>query len=164
MVLYKKDFLLGKGASFSSYIKAVEKKRFTNYYLRLEKIPSTENYRAEIVSTIPIWRWGWDSSFIERVLLKDCTILYSKGERYFTLQASPRTGNLFFASFSVIFAFLSFVFGFIFMATSDSMSLNNILAFAIVVILGLAPPISIYLRDKKFLDKLGSLGTELEKN
>jgi hypothetical protein len=107
MILYKKSFPLGEGISFFGYIKALEKKRFPNYYLRIEKIPSTTNYHATMVFTVPNWEWGLRGPFIDGVLLKDCTIQYSEGERYFTLQASPKATNLFFASLSGhIFNFL----------------------------------------------------------
>jgi len=164
MVLYKKDFLLGKGVSFSSYIKAVEKKRFPNYYLRIEKIPSTTNYHATMVFTLRNWEWSLRGSFIDGVLLKDCTIQHSEGEKHFTIQASARTANLFFASSMVICAIFLFVFGLIMMATNNSVSLNDISILTIVIIFMLVPSTSIYLQDKNFLDRVGSLGTEIEKN
>jgi hypothetical protein len=42
------------------------------------------------------------------------------------------------------------------------MLFNDIFGFAIAIIIMSAPSTSIYLRDKKLLDKVGSLGTELE--
>jgi len=44
------------------------------------------------------------------------------------------------------------------------MSFNNLFTLAIIVIIMLAPLTSTYLRDKNFLNKVGSLGIELEKN
>src|SRR5687768_16921071 len=161
MILYKKSFPLGEGISFSGYIKALEKKRFPNYYLRIEKIPSTTNYHATMVFTVPNWEWGLRGPFIDGVLLKDCTIQYSEGERHFTLQASPKAMNLFFASFQVIFS-VFFVVVFSIITIKDTMSLNEMFIFAIAVIFFLTPSTSIYLQDKKFLDKVGSLGTELK--
>src|SRR6266498_3374325 len=104
MILYKKTFSLGKDISFSHYITALGKKKFPSYYLRIEKIPSTTNYHGTLVFTLPNWGWRLRGPFIDGVLLRECTIQYSEGERHFTLQASPDTRNLLFVSIQVIFA------------------------------------------------------------
>lgn len=164
MVLYKKVFPLGKDVSFFQYITALRKAYFPNFVLTVDKIPATENYQAQLFFTAPLWRWGLANAFLEGVLLKECTIQYSNGENYFTLEASPKTENLFFASFYVIAVILFFVFAIFMIATNVSMSLNIMFGFAIIIIIMLGPLTSIYLRDKKLLDKIGSLGTEIEKN
>lgn len=164
MILYKRSFPLGEGVSFSSYIKAVEKKRFPHYYLRLEKIPSTTNYHATIIFTASYWRSGWRNSYYERVFLKECTIEYSEDERYFTFQGSTKMGNLLFASVQVLFAISFFVFMIFTIVTNGGISLNNIFGFTIVIIFMLAPLVLIYLQDKNLLDKVGSIGKNLEKN
>jgi len=164
MVLYKKVFPLGEDISFFQYITALRKGYFPNFVLTIDKIPATGNYRAQIFFTASLWRRGLANAFLEGVLLKECTIQYSKGEKHFTLQASVKTENLFFALSYAIFAILSFVFTIFMIATNGSMSLNNIFGFVIIIIIMLAPLTSIYLRDKNFLDKGGSLGTGLEKN
>jgi hypothetical protein len=164
MVLYKKVFPLGKGISFSDYMNAIKKKNFPNYVLTIDKIPSTENYRAQIFFTAPLWEWGLANALPEGVLLRECAIQYSKGDTYFTLHASAKLVNLFFASIYVLLAILMFSFAVFMIGTNGSMSLNNIFGFVIIIILMLAPPVLIYLRDKKLLDKVGSLGTELQKN
>lgn len=95
MILYKKVFPLGKGVSFSLYINTLRRKYFPNYVLTIDNISSTENYRVQIFFTAPLWRWGLANAFLEGVLLKECTIQYSNGENHLTLEASPKTGNLF---------------------------------------------------------------------
>src|SRR5258706_11605895 len=155
MVLYKKVFPLGKGLSFLEYITALRKAYFPNYVITIDKIPSTENYRAQIFYTAPLRPLGLYGSYLERMLLKECTIQYSKGERYFTLQASARTGNLFLASFQVLSTILIFVFAIFMIAINSSISLNNIFGFTIFIIVMLSPLALIYLRDKKLLDKVG---------
>jgi hypothetical protein len=164
MILYKKDFPLGEDVSFSSYIKALGKKHFPNYYLRIEKIPSTTNYHATMVFTVPNWEWGLRGPFIDGILLKECTIEYSEGEKHFTIQASARTANLLVASAMVILAIFLFVLVLFMMATNDRVSLNDISILTIAIIFFLVPSTLIYIQDKNFLDKVGSLGTELEKN
>src|SRR5688500_13590619 len=164
MVLYKKVFPLGEDISFFQYITALRKGYFPNFVLTIDKIPSTENYRAQIFFTALFWRWGLANAFLDRVFLKKCTIQYFKDQEYFILQASPRMRNLLFALFCVLSAVLSFVFVVAMIATNGSMSLNNIFGFVIIIIIMLAPLTSLYLRDKNFLDKGGSLGTGLEKN
>src|ERR1043165_3660533 len=110
MILYKKTFPLGKGTSFWDYITALRKAYFPNFVLTVDKIPSTENYRVLIFFIASYWRMSWRNGYYERVLLKECTIQYSEGERYFTLQAWPRVGNLLFASVQILFAVAFFGF------------------------------------------------------
>jgi hypothetical protein len=56
------------------------------------------------------------------------------------------------------------IFALFVMIEKDTVSFNNSVMLAIITIAMLAPPVSIYFRDKKLLDKVGSLGTELERN
>ncbi|HEX6271063.1 MAG TPA: hypothetical protein VFZ43_12565 [Anaerolineales bacterium] len=158
MILYKKVFPLGKGVSFSLYINTLRRKYFPHYVLTIDNISSTENYRVQIFFTAPLWRWGLANAFLEGVLLKECTIQYSNGENHLTLEASPKTGNLFITSSYVITAILFFVFAIFMIATNGGMSFNNILGFVIIIIVFLAPLASTYLRGKKLLDKVGSIG------
>jgi hypothetical protein len=164
MVLYKKAFPLGKDVSFLSYINTLRKEYFPNFVLTIDKIPSTESYQAQVFFTAPLWRWGLANAFLDGIFLKKCTIQYFKDEEYYILQASAKTGNLFFVSIQVLSTILFSIFAIFMIATNGSMSLNNIFGFAIIIIVSLAPLISIYLRDKNFWDKVGSLGTELKKN
>jgi len=155
-------FPLHKDVSFFEYITALRKAYFPNFVIAIDKMPSTENYLAQIFFTAALWRWGLANSFRNGVFLKKCTIQYFKDEGYVILQASPTTGNLFIALFYVMSAILFFVFLIFTIATNGSMWLNDIFGFAIAIIILLAPSTSVYLRDKKLLDKIGSLGAELE--
>ena len=161
MILYKKDFPLGNDVSFLQYITALRKAYFPNFVVTIDKILSTENYQAQIFFTAPLWKWGLANAFREGVLLKECTI-YSNDEKHFTIQASAKTVNLFIASSYVIGAILLFIFALFMIVTKNTMSFNNITALMLVTIVILAPVISVYLRDKKFLDKVGSLETEIQ--
>jgi hypothetical protein len=49
-------------------------------------------------------------------------------------------------------------------ATKDNTSINNILTLAVIMTFIAIPPTLIYLQDKNFLDKVGSIGMELENN
>ena len=102
MVLYKRVFPLAENKSFWQYIAALRKGYFPNFVLTIDKIPSTENYRVLIFFTASYWRPGWRNGYYDRVFLKECTIQYSEGERYYTLQASPSIRNLLFASVQII--------------------------------------------------------------
>jgi hypothetical protein len=164
MVLYKKVFPLGKGISFFQYITALRKAYFPNFVLAIDKIPSTENYQAQIFFTAPLWKWGLANAFLGGVFLNKCKIQYFNDEEYFILQASAGTGNLFFVSIQFLSAILFFVFAIFMTVTNGDMSLNNIFGFVIIITIMLVPSSLIYLRDKNFWDKVGSLGTELEKN
>jgi hypothetical protein len=163
MILYKKIFPLDKGISFSQYITALRKAYFPNFVVTVDKILTTENYRALLFFTAPLWRWGWANVFYEGVLLKECLIQYSEGERHFTIQASARTVNLFLASFYALGAILFFILAIVTIIINSGMSLNNLFGFAAIITIMLAPLIGVYLRDKKLLDKAGSIGKELER-
>ena len=164
MILYKKTFPLSKDISFFQYITALRKAYFPNFVITIDKMPPTENYLAQIFFTAPLWRWGLASSFRDGVYLKKCTIQYFKDEGFIILQASPTTGNLFVALFYVISAILLFVFVLFTIDSNNIMSFNNIVTLAGITVLFLSPSILIYLRDKNLLDKVGSIGKELEKN
>lgn len=162
MILYKKTFPLGKGVTFFQYITALRKRYFPNFVITIDKIPSTENYRVQIFFVAPLWKWGWANSFRDGVLLRECTIQYSNGERYFTFQVSAKPVNLFIASFQVLSAILIFVFSIFMMISKNTMSLDQLFILAIVTTFLLAPSAFIYRRDKKLLDKVGAIGKELE--
>jgi hypothetical protein len=161
MVLYKKAFPLGKDISFFQYITALRKGYFPNFVLTVDKIPATENYQAELFFTASYWRWGLANMFLDGVFLRKCIIQYLEDEEYFILQVSPETTNLFLVSIQFLFAILPFAI--IMIITNSDMSLNNIFGLVMFIIITLAPITSIYLRDKNFWNRVGSLGTELEK-
>ena len=163
MILYKKTFPLDKDVSFLDYITVLRKKYFPKYVVTIDKIPSTEDYQAQLFFTAPLWRWGLANAFLDGVLLNKCKIQYFKDENVLTLEASPKTGNLFYASFYIMASVMMLTFALFMMLDKDTFSSNNILILALITILLLAPLISIYLRDKNLLDKIGSLGTEIER-
>jgi len=164
MVLYKKVFPLGERISFSNYIKALEKKRFPNYYLRIEKIPSTTAYRGTLVFTLPNQEWGLRGPFIDGVLLKDCTIEYSEAQKHFTIQASARTPNLILAGTIVLFGIALFILDLFMFTTQNSAAFQNITITTIVVVFMFIPPLWIYLHDKSFLDQVGFLGSHFQES
>jgi hypothetical protein len=160
MALYKKVFPLGKGVSLSRYIKALEEQNFSPYTLLVEKTPGTENYRIEIVLTdlVPgLWRVA--GQFIDGILFSECTIRYSKGAREFTLEASVRKVNFFFASFYVTLALCLFLFT-LFIITRGR-SVEIIASSLIIIIAFLAPLTTTYIRDRNRLERIGSIALEL---
>lgn len=158
MVLYKKAFPLGTGISFSGYIKTLGKKNFPNYYLRIEKIPSTTAYRGTLVFTLPNREWELRGPFIDGVLLKDCTIEYSESQKHFTIQASARTPNLILAGTMVLFG-IALLIPDLFLFTTQ-----NILITTTVMLFMFIPPLWIYLHDKSFLDQVGFLGSHFQES
>jgi hypothetical protein len=160
MILYKRTFPLGKDISFFQYITAIRKSYFPNFVITLDKIPSTENYLAQIFFTAPLWRWGFANVFLDGVFLRKCTIQYFKDRGYFVLQASPRTWNLLVVSAVVIFAllFLSFI---LFTIFTEGISPRDSFFVVVFIVAWLTPFLSIYFRDKRLLDKIGSMAMEL---
>jgi len=163
MILYKKVFPLGNDITFYQYITALRKEYFFNFVITVDNIPSTENYRAQIFFVASDWHSGWRNGYYERVFLKECTIQYSIGERCFTLQASPKAGNLLFALLQILSAISIFIVAIFTIVTNSDISLNNLLGFTTFIIIMLAPLILIYLQDKNLLDKVGSIGKDLER-
>jgi hypothetical protein len=155
MILYKKSFPLDNNITFYQYITLLRKEYFPNFVITVDKIQSTENYKVLIFFVASYWRSVWRNSYDERVLLKECIIHYSNGEKLFTLQASPKIWNLLFASVQVLSAIL-----FIALIIIKGMSLNNIVGFTIVIIIWLSPLILTYIQDKNLLDKVGSIGND----
>jgi len=160
MVLYKKVFPLGKDISFFQYITAIRKSYFPNFVITLDKIPSTENYLAQIFFTAPLWRWGLANMFSDGVFLRKCIIQYVKDEEYFVLQASPRTSNVLVAAKYVIFAFL-FLSLVLFMIITKDIFTRDLFFLIVIIAAWLTPLALIYFRDKHLLDKIGSLAMEI---
>ena len=163
MILYKKTFPLGKGISFFQYITAIRKSYFPNFVITLDKIPSTENYFAQIFFTAPLWRWGLANMFSDGVFLGKCIIQYVKDEEYFILQASPKTWNVLIASMYVIFAFLFL--SIVLSTTITTGIFTRDLFFLIVITIAWLTPLAfIYFRDKRLLNKMGSLAMEIKQD
>ena len=163
MVLYRKVFPLDKDVSFLDYINMLRKMYFHNFVLTIDKIPATENYRAELFFTAPYWRWGLANGVLDGVFLKKCIIQPFRDEKYFILQVSTKTENLFLVSVQVLSAIVSLAFMIFVIITNRGMSLNTVWGLAIITIVLLIPLLSTYLRDKNLWDKVGSLGREIKK-
>ena len=159
MILYRKVFPLGKDISFFQYITAIRKSYFPNYVITIEKISSIDSYSAQVFFTAPLWRWAFANAFRDGVFLKKCTIQYFQGEDYFSIQGSPRTWNLLAASIYVISAF-SFLLFILFRTITTGMLPRDIILSVVFIVVCLTPLVSIYFRDKRLLDKIGSLATE----
>ena len=110
MVLYKKVFPLDKDISFLGYINMLRKMYFDKFVITIDKIPATENYQAELFFTAPYWRWGLANGVLDGVFLKKCIIQPFDDEKYFTLQVSAKTENLFLVSVQILLAILLLVF------------------------------------------------------
>ena len=165
MVLYKKVFPLGERISFSDYIKALEKKRFPNYYLRIEKIPSTTAYRGTLVFTLPNREWGLRGPFIDGVLLKDCTIEYSEaGKTFHYSSIGKNTKPGFLLELWFIFGIALLILDLFIFTTKNSAAFQNIIISTIVVVFMFIPSLWIYLHDKSFLDQVGSLGSHFQES
>jgi hypothetical protein len=163
IVIYRKAFPLGADLSFPSYIKALGKKKFPKYYLRIERIPLTTDYHGTLVFIVPNWEWGLRGPFSDGVLLRDCIIQNLEGENFFTIQASARTTNFLLVSSMLLYAIPLVVFELFMLATNNNVSLTDV-SLLIVAAIFILIPLWIYHQDKHFLDLVGSLGTELEQN
>jgi len=95
MLRYEKQFQLGDGVSFSDFLHSLEEKYFVNYGVIIEKTPSKNEYRIELVTHIPIMHWGLDNAVYGKVVLSEGEILHSAGSKYFTIRAWAKGVNLF---------------------------------------------------------------------
>jgi hypothetical protein len=161
MILYTKTFPLGKGISFSHYINILDEKNFPPFTLLITKIPKTKKVHIEIVFTntagLGIYLVG---GFVGgQVLFNELTIEHSE-RGSFVLQASIGRWNLFLSLCYIVFStfFLLFIF---FAIVIFGMSLENVLFMLLIPAVTLYPLISTYLREIKFLDRIGSLGSDI---
>ena len=163
MVLYRKVFPLGKGVSFVHYINSLEKANFPNCAFVIEKIEDREHYRAEVVWTASLFqRRGPRSFFFGGILLSECEIFYSKGERNFTLQASPSLGNQIMISLFIFIAALFWGIALYSFFADSGIYHNQSLLIVGVMALFLFEPTSVYLQDRKLLGKIGSIAMQIE--
>ena len=95
MLRYEKQFQLGDGVSFSDFLHSLEEKYFVSYGVIIEKTPSKNEYRIELVTHIPIMHWGLDNAVYGKVVLSEGEILHSAGSKYFTIRAWAKGVNLF---------------------------------------------------------------------
>jgi hypothetical protein len=164
MILYRKIFPLGEGVSFADYIKALEQEIIPSFAFIIEEASSTEKYRAKLKHIWSFGQSGWRTGFaFGGVLLSECEILHSEGERFFTLQASPTGINLFLFLAYLIGASLLFIFGFITFISYKTVTFQNIAILLLVTAVLSVPSIDLYRYDKKLLKKIGAIGMELGK-
>jgi len=157
MLLYKETFPLKKGLRFSSYIKKLEEEFFPSYTLFIKKTNDIETYNMEIVLTSFNFPWDLRAPIIGGVLFNKCTIQYNKDERDFTISAFISKGNLFtilFFLLMTIFCFSLFLFDLIINYGKNMFPLM----FSMIVVA--FPIVSIYLSERKLLNRIGDLGSE----
>ena len=161
MILYEKKFRLGNGVSFLHYIKSLDELGFSPYTLLISEIPYTTDFHIEVVITYPVNLWGFHNVFSGGVLLSENKVKHSMGEGFFTIQGAAGTMNFLICLFYIalpLFAFfmsLSSIFG------GGTFSLGTLLFFIILSSLPLVPVITTYRREKKLLDRIGSIASEL---
>jgi hypothetical protein len=159
LCLYKRTFVLKKGLSYSRYIKNLGEKIFSPYTLLIERVPKTQKVHIEVELTdfMAIWPWGSPSAF-GGVLFSKATIEFS-GKRDFILQASIGISNLLMLFFYILLSsfFLLFI---IFEAVARNMSLENVLILLLILAIILYPLIFTSLREIKFLNRIGFLGSD----
>lgn len=162
MILYTKTFPLGKGISFSHYIDILDKESFSPFTLLIKKIPRTKKVLVEVVLTnlAPIWGWLGSGYVAGGVLFNEITIEYSE-RRNFILQASIGKANLLWSIFYFVLSafFLLFM---LFGIVINSISLENVLIMLLIPAVILYPLMSNYLREIRFLDRIGSLGSDMD--
>jgi len=152
-VLYRKMFPLSRYLSFSSYIRAVERKSFFPFILYVEKI-STRNhvrlafqYRGYLLKTADYFS-NW-------ILLDKGTIKYSGTKNAIFLEASISTVSLVF----YLLSFIAFIALGIWALSSARFTLDTffpIILYLIVLTL-------IYKRDIKRFENIGLAATRLSK-
>jgi hypothetical protein len=162
MKLYIKKFPLGKGISFTHYIDILDEKNFSPFTLLIKRVPKTKKVLIEVVLTDVTTTWGMlGSGFVMGgVLFNEITIEYSE-RGSFILQASVASGNLL-LSFFYIVSFAFFLFFILFELVINNLPLGNLVMMLLAFAVGLYPVICTYLRQIRFLDRIGSLGSEMD--
>jgi hypothetical protein len=124
----------------------------------IERVPFTEDVHVEIVLTdiMALGRFGSSGLFGE-MLFNEATITYA-GEKDFTLRASVGLGNLLLLSFYIVLS-VFFLLSIISIIITRNMPLANIF-FSLLPAIVLYPMVSKYFREKKFLDRIGSIGSD----
>lgn len=160
MILYTKTFPLGKGVSFSHYLDILDEKNFSPFTLLIKRMPKTKKVLIEVVFTNIAALGVLSSSFvIGGVLFSEVTIEHSE-RRNFILQASIGMGNLLMSFFYIVLStfFLLFI---LFETVINNMSWENVFIMLLILAVILYPLIFTYLREIKFLDRIGSLGSDI---
>ncbi|MEW6405419.1 MAG: hypothetical protein AB1649_26810 [Chloroflexota bacterium] len=161
MILYEKKFRLGDGIAFPYYIKTLDQMAFSPYTLRIHEIPDTQDFHIEIELTSPINAWGRMSPFAGWALLKECTVKYLQDENSFTLQASTGSGSFLKALVFLVKLFLLLLM--ILSAVIMKDTTGELLAFVFIILLFSPPSVLMYIREIALLDRIGTIGSELQK-
>jgi hypothetical protein len=157
MYLYKKTFPLGKGMTFSDYIKALDEAAFTPFVLLINKIPSTQNYHIEITTAMLVALYGPHP--FSGFLFNECVIEYTEGQREFTLNASISLSNILLTIFYGLMAL--FIIGLaIWSAMTVGISTRGFFILMIVSAVILMPVRLAYLREIRMLKAIGSITME----
>jgi hypothetical protein len=159
MILYTKTFPLGKGISFARYINILDENSFPPFTLLIKKTPGTKKALIEVVLTAPPFIWSSSGFIVRGVLFNEITIEYLE-RRSFILKASVGVGNLIMSFFYIVFS--GFLLSFMLFEAVINKSVENFLFMLVAFSVTLYPWISTYLREIKFLDRIGSLGSEMD--
>ena len=161
MILYEKKFRLSNNVSFSHYIKSLDEMNFSPYTLLISEIPFTNDFRIEIeITNFITGYWGWHNVFSGGILFNECIVKHSKGDKFFTLQGSIGTGNFLLVIFYIVIPLLFFC-SILSMMFTKGTSIGNLFIAILVAAVLSGPAILTYIREKKFLDRIGSIGSEL---
>jgi len=161
MILYRRTFPLKKGVSFSHYLEVLDHMNFSPYTLVIERIARTkEAYLETILTDYGSLGWTNGGFVIGGVLFSKATIKYlGKGD--FILEASIGTGNLLMLSFYALFSVFSLLVIF-FITLTRNLPLENMFIVLFILFIILYPFISKYFNEIKFLDRIGSLGSDIK--
>lgn len=157
MTLYERAFFLGKGLSFSRYIKKLDQESFPPYTLLINKIDDLDRCDIEIVMSDATM--SANVMFMRGVLFNKCIIQCFKSDGSYTVSASVGFVNLVISLICLIMSFLMFLFG-LFILITDDVPGQALYPWA-GTILFLVPLISTYRLQKRLLDKIGLLGSDI---
>jgi hypothetical protein len=157
MILYERTFSLGKGLSFSRYIKNLDHESFPPYTLLISKTDDPDRCDIEIVMSDATM--SANVMFMRGILFNKCIVQYFKSERVYTISASAGSGNVIMSSVYVIIAFLMFLLGFFILIIGEVPG-QAFYPWAFTVVF-IGPLISTYRLQKGLLDKIGFLGSDI---
>ncbi|MFZ5902969.1 MAG: hypothetical protein ACOYZ8_05410 [Chloroflexota bacterium] len=161
MLLYKKQFPLGEGISFSRFIHELGEKAFPPYVLVVEKIPGKTKHELRPIFMYHPGQWGL-FLFPGGMFLNNCEIQSSRSGKEITLSGSSTGWSLFMALFYAVFS-LSFLLLAIFAVITKGIPASDFLSMLIVAIFVILPVLETFIREKKLLDKIGLFGREINK-
>jgi hypothetical protein len=144
-------------------MKHLEKSDFPGFVLLIEKGQTENTYKGELIFTAPILLFDeYHGVISDGILLNYCTFQHERRDGHFTIQAYPRTRNLIIAAAYVIPTTLLWLTSMLYLYIENKSSFENIFGITAIAIIIFLIFINIYRRDAKFLNKVGSLATEIE--